>query len=201
MTGELTPAGWQRQAVETSVFDLKAIVEAIFHKMGIAPGAVVWTQSSDSIFAAALTVSNRGGKELGRLGVLRRQVTAPFDISAPVCYATLRWNQLMRLGSGNVNFAPLPKTQPVRRDIALLLPQNVTFEQVEQTVRCAEKRLLRAVTLFDVYEGKNIPEGFRSYAIALTLQDADKTLTDKQIETAVAKITAALTANLGAQQR
>ncbi len=201
MTGELTPAGWQRQAVETSVFDLKAIVEAIFHKMGIAPGAVVWTQSSDSIFAAALTVSNRGGKELGRLGVLRRQVTAPFDISAPVCYATLRWNQLMRLGSGNVNFAPLPKTQPVRRDIALLLPQNVTFEQVEQTVRRAEKRLLRAVTLFDVYEGKNIPEGFRSYAIALTLQDADKTLTDKQIETAVAKITAALTANLGAQQR
>ena len=89
----------------------------------------------------------------------------------------------------------------MRRDIALLLPQNVTFEQVEQTVRRAEKRLLRAVTLFDVYEGKNIPEGFRSYAIALTLQDADKTLTDKQIETAVAKITAALTANLGAQQR
>ena len=89
----------------------------------------------------------------------------------------------------------------MRRDLALLLPAAVTFAQVETAVRKAERRLLRSVTLFDVYEGKGIPEGFRSYAIALTLQDNEKTLTDKQIESAVAKITAVLTKELGAQQR
>ncbi len=201
MTGLLTPAGWQRPAVEATVFDLKADVEALLQKMGIPAGAVVWTQGADTIFAARLTLSNRGGKVLGELGVLRKGVTAPFDIEAPVCYATLRWQPLMRLGSGKVDFAPLPKTQPVRRDLALLLPAAVTFAQVETAVRKAERRLLRSVTLFDVYEGKGIPEGFRSYAIALTLQDNEKTLTDKQIESAVTKITAVLTKELGAQQR
>lgn len=201
MTGLLTPAGWQRSSIESSIFDLKAIVQALLQKLGIKAQAVVWNQSSDSIFAAKLTMTNRGGKELGELGVLRKAVTAGFDIETPVYYATLRWQQLMKMGSGKVDFAPLEKTQPVRRDLALLLPVGVSFAEVEQTVRRAEKRLLRSVSLFDVYEGKGIEEGFRSYAIALIMQDNEKTLTDKQIESSVSKITAALERELGAVQR
>ena len=107
----------------------------------------------------------------------------------------------MRLGSGKVDFAPLPKTQPLRRDLALLLPCSVTFAQVEQTVRRAERKLLRSVALFDVYEGKGIPEGYRSYAIAITLQDNEKTLNDKQIENTMRRITDQLSKELGATLR
>lgn len=201
MTGHLTPAGWQRQAIEASVFDLKADVEALLHKAGIPAQAIVWTQSSDAIFAAKLEITDRKGNAIGELGVLRNKVTAPFDIEVPVYYASLRWKQIMRLGSGKVDFAPLPKTQPLRRDLALLLPCSVTFAQVEQTVRRAERKLLRSVALFDVYEGKGIPEGYRSYAIAITLQDNEKTLNDKQIENTMRRITDQLSKELGATLR
>lgn len=201
MTGQLTSAGWQRKAVETSIFDLKAIVEALLARLGIPSGALQWSQSSDSVFGARLEICDRGGRQLGELGVLRRAVTARFDIETPVYYATLRWEQLMRMGSGKIDFTPLPKTQPVRRDLALLIPVTVTFAEVERTIRRTERKLLRDVSLFDVYEGKGIPEGFRSYAVAVTLQDTEKTLTDKQIENSMGRITAALDKDLGARLR
>ena len=201
MTGNLSEGGWQRAAVESSVYDLKATVENLLLRLGIPTGAVIFTQSSDSIFGASLQIANRGGKIIGELGVLRRAVTARFDIDRPVYYATLRWDMLMRMGSGKVDFAPLPKTQPVRRDMALLIPVSVTFDAVEQTIRRAERKMLRSVTLFDVYEGKGIPEGYRSYAVAVTLQDKEKTLTDKQIESAMTRITSALAKELDARLR
>ena len=90
---------------------------------------------------------------------------------------------------------------PVKRDLALLLDKAVSMEQVEAAVRESERRLLREVTLFDVYEGKNLPEGKKSYAIAITLQDSEKTLNDKQIEAVMNKIIGNLTKKLGAELR
>ncbi|GFI53269.1 phenylalanine--tRNA ligase beta subunit [Muribaculaceae bacterium] len=90
---------------------------------------------------------------------------------------------------------------PVKLDLALLLDKSVSMEQVEATVRDSERRLLKDVSLFDVYEGKNLPEGKKSYAIAITLQDDEKTLQDKQIEAVMNKVITNLTKKLGAELR
>ena len=89
----------------------------------------------------------------------------------------------------------------MKRDLALLLDKNITMERVEATVRASEKRLLKDISLFDVYEGKNLPEGKKSYAITLTLQDDEKTLQDKQIEAVMSKVITNLTKQLGAELR
>ena len=100
-----------------------------------------------------------------------------------------------------VTYTPLPKTHPVKRDLALLIDNTVTMAQIDATVRESERKLLKNVTLFDAYEGDKLPEGKKSYAISITLQDDEKTLQDKQIEAVMAKITANLAKKLGAQLR
>ncbi len=100
-----------------------------------------------------------------------------------------------------MTFAALPKTQAVKRDLALLIDKTVTMAQIEAIVRESERKLLREVTLFDVYEGKSLPEGKKSYAISMTLQDDEKTLQDKQIDAAMAKIIKNLQAKAGAELR
>ena len=100
-----------------------------------------------------------------------------------------------------VTYAPLPKTQPVVRDLALLIDKNVTMERIEAAVRESERKLLRSVKLFDVYEGKNLPEGKKSYAITITLQDDEKTMQDKQIDAIMSKIIANLKKQIGAELR
>ena len=100
-----------------------------------------------------------------------------------------------------MQFTPLPKTQPVKRDLALLVDKSVTMARIEAVVRESERKLLREVTLFDVYEGKNLPEGKKSYAISMMLQDDEKTLQDKQIDAAMNKIIANLTKQTGAELR
>ena len=109
------------------------------------------------------------------MGIVSKAVAKSADVKAEVYFAELNWNAIMSLALGrNVTYAPLPKTQPVKRDLALLIDSSVTMEQIEQVVRKSEKRLLRSVELFDVYEGKNLPEGKKSYAISIALQDDEK---------------------------
>jgi len=119
-----------------------------------------------------------------------------------VFFAELDWNAIVKLSiKKKVTFSPLPKTQAVKRDLALLLDKAVTMAQVEKVVRDSEKRLLREVTLFDVYEGKNLEEGKKSYAITMMFQDDEKTLQDKQIEAMMTKIINNLQKQLGASLR
>ena len=193
LTGDFVAPGWNRKAAEATVYDLKGIVFNIFRTLGVAEQALAYEQTSDEFFSAALVVSTRSGQELCRLGILRASLLKRFGIEQGVVYAEIDWRPLFRLAAkSEVTYAPLPKTQPVRRDLALLVDSNVTFQSIEQTVRKAERKLLRSVTLFDVYEGKNLPEGKKSYAIALTLQDDEKTLNDRQIDAVMQKITEAL---------
>ena len=133
---------------------------------------------------------------------MSKKVLKKFDIRQEVFYAELDWMAVVKLSlKHTVNYTPLPKTLPVRRDLALLIDKNVTMEEVEKTVRESERKLLRDITLFDVYEGKNLPEGKKSYAIAITLQDDEKTLQDKQIEAVMNKVTTNLQKKLGAELR
>lgn len=193
LTGDYILPSWNRKATEATAFDLKGIICNIFRILGLAEGAVVWKQDSDELFAARLNISTRQGREFGQLGILRHEVLRRFGIEKDVVCATIDWDALFRLVAGHtVTYTPLPKTQSVRRDLALLIDKGVTFAQIAETVRKAERKLLKDVTLFDVYEGKNLPEGKKSYAIAITLQDDEKTLNDRQIEAVMQKIIKAL---------
>ena len=159
-------------------------------------------QEADDIFAAKLSVATRSGKQLAEIGILKSCLLRRFEIEQPVAYASIDWDALMQLATKNdVKYAPLPKTQPVKRDLAILVDKAVSFAQIEETVRKSERKLLGEVWLFDVYEGKNLPEGKKSYAISMTLQDPEKTLNDKQIEAVMKKVTANLQRELGAELR
>ncbi|MDE6823937.1 MAG: phenylalanine--tRNA ligase subunit beta [Duncaniella sp.] len=202
LTGALRPGNWARPEQPATVYDMKAVVANIFARLGISPAEIKLSSSSSELYAAGLDIATRSGKPLGTLGILAKKLAAKFDIKQEVVYCELDWHALVNLSlRKSVSYSPLAKTMPVKRDLALLLDKAVRMEQVEAAVRESERRLLREVTLFDVYEGKNLPEGKKSYAIAITLQDSEKTLNDKQIEAVMNKIIGNLTKKLGAELR
>jgi len=202
MTGAMRRANWLRPEAASTVFDLKAIVAGIFAVLGISDREYTMTPASNGLYAASLDIATRSGKSLGTLGILAKGIAKLAGVKQEVVYAELDWTAISALArKKSVSFNPLPKTLPVRRDLALLLDTAVTMAQVESTVRQAGGKLLRSIDLFDVYEGDKLPEGKKSYAIALTLRDDEKTLVDKQIEAVMDKIVAALTKRLGAELR
>ncbi len=202
MTGALRPGNWARKEEEATVYDLKAVVANIFARLGISPAEIRLSAGTSGLYAAGLDIATRSGKALGTLGILSKKIAASMDIKQQVVYCELDWHALVNLSiRKKVSYSPLARTMPVKRDLALLLDKSVSMEQVEATVRESERRLLKDVSLFDVYEGKNLPEGKKSYAIAITLQDDEKTLQDKQIEAVMNKVITNLTKKLGAELR
>ncbi len=200
MTGS-TPGGWNRKAEETSVYDLKGVVENIFRRLGLNQAALKQIQGSDEIFAAKLDIETQQGKHICSLGIVRKSLLKKFDIEQPVVYAEINWKALYsQVAKCTVTFTEIPRTQPVDRDLALLVDKSVKFADIEAAIRGAERKLLRDVKLFDVYEGKNLPEGKKSYAVSMKLQDDEKTLNDKQIDAVMGKIVKAVE-KLGAQLR
>lgn len=201
MTGDVQKGSWNKQSAEATVYDLKGIVIRIFDRAGIAESALKYTQGSDEIFAAKLDVELKSGKGLAEIGILRKAVLKKFDISQDVAYADIDWRFLYKQSRKNkVQYEDLPKTQAVERDLALLVDKNVKFADIQEAVERSERKLLRDVRLFDVYEGKNLPAGKKSYAIKILLQDTEKTLNDKQIESSMQRIVKAL-CELGAELR
>ncbi len=202
MTGNLQTASWNRKAIESTVFDLKATVLNIFEKTGIAASGLKMTQTSDETFSAKLEIAHRSGKQLAVLGILSRKTLKTLDIDQEVCYASINWDYLCKLAAKfETTYSPLEKTQPVRRDLAILLDKEVPFDAVEVCARKAGGKLLRDIKLFDVYEGQNLLEGKKSYAVAFTLQDPENTLKDKQIDSVMEKIIKSLQIQLNAQLR
>lgn len=201
ITGDMTHGSWNVKAAEASVYDLKGIVLNIFSRAGISESSLKFVQGSDEIFAAKLTVEFKSGKQLAELGILRSSLLKKFDIEQSVVYAQIDWSALYKTARKvDVKFAELPKTQAVERDLALLVDKGVKFADIEEAVRKSERKLLREISLFDVYEGKNLPVDKKSYAIKMKLQDMEKTLNDKQIEASMSRIVSALKA-LGAELR
>ncbi len=203
MTGNSRTGNWARPSEEATFFDLKANVANIFARLGIAEKEIaVEKLTGNELFSAALSIRTRSGKNLGEMGIVAKAILAKCDIKQQVVYAQLDWDALVKLAvKKKVQFTPLPKTQPVKRDLALLVDKAVTMADITAIVQESERRLLRDVTLFDVYEGKNLPAGKKSYAISITLQDEEKTLQDKQIDATMAKIIKNLQAKAGAELR
>ena len=203
LTGNIGQASWNRAAVEATFFDLKGVVANVLARLGISAAETVLTRGEgNNVFSAYLDIKTRSGKLLGQMGIVAKTELAKTEIKQPVVYAQLDWDALCRLAvKKKVEFTPLPKTLPVKRDLALLVDKSVSMAQIEAEVQQSERKLLRDVTLFDVYEAKNLPAGKKSYAISITLQDNEKTLQDKQIDGVMNKIIANLTKKLGAELR
>ena len=202
VTGNAAQPSWNQKAAEADIYMLKGVVEDIFRRMGVSGQAIVMEQSEDTLFAAKLSVKSKSNVSLGEIGVLRKKVIKAFDIDQPVAYAEIYWDNLFSMAAkSSTEFKPLAKTMDVRRDLALLLDKNVKFDDVEKLIRKNGGKLLQDVILFDVYEGKNLPEGKKSYAVAITLRDDEKTLKDKQIDAIIQRIIDTLVKELGASLR
>ena len=202
MTGRRTLPSWNSQAAEADVYYLKSVVLEIFRRLGVSENALQMSQRDSEIFSVELSIDTRSGKHLGDLGILRRGLLHKMEIEQEVCYAELNWDELYKLASkAKTLYTPLPKTQPVKRDLALLIDKGVSFADVTTAISRAEKKLLKDVALFDVYEGKNLPEGKKSYAVSILLQDEEKTLNDRQIDAVMKKIVDSLAKNCGAELR
>lgn len=202
LTGNNHDDSWADKVRPLSVYDLKAAVAGVMRRLGIARHELVVETMSNDLLDPALVYKNRGGKLLGVLGVVDEAVASKFDVEQPVYFAQFNWNLLCKLSSKKeVKYTDLPKTLPLRRDLALLVDKSVTYAQIEHVVEQSERKLLKSMTLFDVYEGKNLEPGKKSYAISMVLQDDQKTLNDHQIEAVMKKIVANLEKQLGAQLR
>ena len=202
LTGNNHGDNWADAVRPLSVYDLKAAVENIFRRLGISEKELVVEQTESDLLAPALSYKNRGGKLVGELGVVNAEVAKKFDVEQEVYFAQFNWNVLCRIAAKkDVKYHDLPKTLPVRRDLALLVDTAVSYEQIKRVVEQSERKLLKSVTLFDVYEGKHLEVGKKSYAIAIFLQDDQKTLQDKQIEAVMKKVVTNLQKEVGAQLR
>ncbi len=202
MTGDMYQANWATPARKCTVYDLKAVVENIFARLGINPNEIVAEQVKSELYAAAIEYKNRGGKVLGHVGIVANKIKKATDVEQDTFFAELNWTALVKMSvKKKVEFTDLPKAMPVKRDLALLLDSAVSFADVEKVIRNSEKRLLKKVTLFDVYEGKNLEAGKKSYAVSMTLQDDEKTLNDKQIDSVMKKIITNLEKQLDAKLR
>lgn len=202
LTGDARAASWNSKASEADFFLLRAYVDNALRRLGIPADALSTEQSSDHTFTAKLTLMSRTGERLGIMGLLRPRLLREMEIEQSVVFAELRWRPLLKMAAkSKVEFSPLPKTLPVSRDLALLLDASVPFGAVKEAIRKAERKMLRGVELFDVYQGEHIPEGKKSYAVSILLQDDEKTLTDKQIDAAMKRIVDTLRRELNAELR
>ena len=202
ITGKRVEGSWAHANEDSNFYELSAYVENILRRIGVKPGMIVRKKSESDIFSAGLTIENRGGKKLIEMGIIAKKLQKQFGLDAPVFYAELNWTALMKVIKKNeVLYTEVPKFPAVSRDLALLVDNSVEFAQIEQIARQTEKKLLKKVELFDVYEGDKLPAGKKSYAVNFILQDEEKTMGDKQIEAIMNKLIAQLKKQLNAELR
>ena len=200
--GNRVEGSWAHPAEETSVYELKAYVMNILQRIGLPLGGLVIGNGSSDLFGKSLQIADRNGKVFVELGLVRRALTARLGIEMPVYFADLNWTALMKkVRNASVSFREISKFPAVSRDLALLVDKSVEFAAIEHVAYACEKKLLRSVVLFDVYEGKNLEAGKKSYAVNFILQDETKTMSDKQTDAIMQKIIAQLEKQIGAKLR
>ena len=199
ITGNQTSENWHGDNKKTDFFIMKGIIVSILERLGISR----FNESpiKNDLFAEGISFG-LGKNKLVDFGLVKKPILKHFDILQDVIYADFNWDSILDVIKHNkIKFKVIPKYPEVRRDFALLLDDNVTFESIYKIAKQSEKQLLRNVNLFDVYQGKNLPKGKKSYAVSFTLQDENKTLTDKQIEKIMGKLQSNFEKQLGAELR
>lgn len=202
LSGTRTENSWLHADEQTSVYELKAYVENILRRLGVDEKKTVRRTFTNEIYSSGMTIETAAGRTLATFGIVDRRIARQADIDTEVSFAELSWTALMKETRRTTTvFREIPKFPEVRRDLALLVDTAVTFAEIEQTAAETDRKLLRRVVLFDVYEGKNLPAGKKSYAVSFYLQDAERTLTDRRIDDLMAKLRRNLESKLGAQLR
>lgn len=199
--GKRTHKSWAAAEEQSSVFELKAHLENILKRLGISREQLVTEPVQNDIFSTGMTLRT-SRQTIGSFGIVSPKINSRFDIDTEVYFAEMNWDALMKeTGEHSVKFTEISRFPAVSRDLALMIDKNISFAQIEQVALKSEKRILKQVSLFDVYEGGNLPEGKKSYAVNFLLQDKEKTLNDKQIDSVMQKIRQQLEKELGAQLR
>ena len=202
ITGKRVEGSWIHQNEDSSFYELKAHVDNILRRIGMPQGMLVTEKTDNDIFSSGLRMKLRSGKVMIEMGVVATAIQKKAEINAPVYFADINWTAVTNaVKKSEVHFTEVPKYPAVSRDLALLLDKNIEFAQVEQIARQTEKKLLKKVELFDVYEGKNLPEGKKSYAVNFILQDPEKTMNDKAIDAIMNKLIANLKKQLQCELR
>ena len=200
--GDRVENSWAHADEKATVYELKAYVENILIRLGVNLKKVVFGNLSNDMYSTGVSITTTSGRELGTFGIVNRKICKAMDIDFEVYYAELSWTLLMKETKKNkVTFSEISKFPAVKRDLALLLDKSVKFAEIEKIAEESERKLLKEVSLFDVYEGKNLPDGKKSYAVSFYLQDETKTLNDKQIDAIMQKIRKNLESKLGASLR
>lgn len=202
VSGSRVDNNWAHPNEKSSVYELKAYVENILVRLGVNLQKVIFGNLANDIYSAGLSITTSSGRQLGTMGIVSPKICKELDIETDVYYAELSWTLLMKeIKKSKVTFSEISKFPAVKRDFALLLDKNVQFAEIEKIATESERKLLKNIALFDVYEGKNLPAGKKSYAVSFYLQDEGKTLNDKQIDAIMKKIQTNLEQKLGAQLR
>jgi len=198
VSGNRVSESWTNVQKPTDFFLFKGYVNSILSRLGFDK-----TQNlpvENDIFSEGIAFA-LGNDTLVEMGTVKKSILKHFDIKQEVFYAEFNWDLIIKLLSNKIKFTAIPKYPEVRRDFALLVDTNVAFESIYKVARQTEKSLLKDINLFDVYEGKNLPEGKKSYAVSFTIQDTTKTLTDVQIDKIMSKLQSNFESELGAQLR
>jgi phenylalanyl-tRNA synthetase beta chain len=199
VTGRRMPESWNNPADKVSFGDVRMAVDRLLVLMGI--GGVQFKAGEHPLFDEAIEVVS-GKISLGYVGSIKGAVLKAFDVRQEVFFAELNWDNILKvLPQKRVSYRQLEKFPAVRRDLSLLLNKAIRYAEIEKVSLETERKLLRSVNLFDVYEGKNLEEGKKSYAISFTLQDSEKTMTDQQVDQIMSRIQSALAEKLGAELR
>ena len=202
VTGKRVENSWAHPNEDASFYELKAYVENILVRLGLSLQAVTLVKGENNIFEDSISIVTKAGKIIAELGIVAYKLTKNMGITNEVFFADIYWDNLLKAVKKNVvEYKEISKYPAVSRDLALLVDKTVEFEQIKEIAYSTEKKLLKAVELFDVYEGKNLPEGKKSYAVNFILQDEQKTLNDKQIDSIMKKLIDNLTKRLNAELR
>ncbi len=185
LTGNSTSESWVNPQKKSDFFLFKGYFNSILSRLGI--DKVQTSPVKSDYFAEGITISI-GNITIAEMGTIKKNVLKHFDIKQEILFADINWGNLLNLISSKIKFTELPKYPEVRRDLALLVDESVTFETIYNIAKSSEKSLLKDVNLFDVYKDKNLPEGKKSYAISFTILDTSKTLTDAQIDKIMSKL-------------
>lgn len=183
ITGNMIENSWTNKNQQYSFYNIKAYVENIFTRLGVNIGQMFFKEFTSDLYSSALQITDRNEKVYATMGIISNKVLKLAELKAQIFYADINWQLLMKKNRKNiVSYKEISKFPSVSRDLALLLDKKITFQEIEAVAYQTERNLLKKIELFDVYEGNNLPENKKSYAINFTLQDPNKTLTDKQID-------------------
>jgi phenylalanyl-tRNA synthetase beta chain len=201
IAGNRSDGNWIEKDRSSTYFELKSYTENILNKLGFQHYSIETFDSNKDIFSGGLSF-RKEGKEIAVLGIVQEKWLKFFDLKIPVFNADINWTLLMRmLNIKPITFQELPRFPEVKRDLSMLLKKTITFEEIRTLAFQTEKKFLKKVILFDVYEGENIEKDKKSYAVSFILQDENKTLNDNQIEKLIDNLALAFEKQLGAQIR